>query len=58
MKKNLKHIFILAIVFFVAVPAFAFQGPPPPNGLPIDGFLSVFLAIGAVFGIRSLKRKK
>ena len=25
--------------------------PPPPPGLPIDGFVSIVLALGAVYGV-------
>ena len=32
-------------------------GPPPPVGLPIDGFVSIMVAIGVFFGSKSLLRK-
>ena len=28
--------------------------PPPPPGLPIDGFSSVFLIIGLIYGIHNI----
>ena len=56
-----KRILITAATLLGVTSAFAFQpsGPPPtPIGLPIDGFVSIFLAAGAVIGIKSLKGKK
>ncbi|MBC7447133.1 MAG: hypothetical protein H7330_03660 [Hymenobacteraceae bacterium] len=32
-------------------------GPPLPTAVPIDGGLSLLLAAGASFGVRSLRRK-
>ena len=55
---------LLIVVLLGGISAFAYQGGPPspgsPPGLPvpIDGFVSVFLAAGAVVGVRSLKSKK
>ena len=43
----------------ISTSAFAFQGPSPtPPGLPIDGFVSLFLAAGAIVGIKNLNKKK
>ena len=52
---------ILASILFVLISfVCAAQGgdppppmPPPPPGLPIDGFTTVALIIGAFFGIKS-----
>lgn len=56
-----KQIFITTVTLLGVTSAFAFQPggpPPPPPGLPIDGFLTIFLTAGAVVGVRSLKSKK
>lgn len=26
--------------------------PPPPPGLPIDGFVTIVLTLGAIYGVR------
>ena len=54
---------LLIVVLLGGISAFAYQGPPSPGSppglpVPIDGFVSVFLAAGAVVGVRSLKSKK
>lgn len=62
--KNMKNKYLLvfAVVSLTTVSSFAFQGGAPPNptppGLPIDGFVSIILAAGAFFGVKSLRRKK
>ena len=61
-----KKILLVLIVSLATIPAFAFQSrpepgddpTPPPPGFPIDGFVSVFLAAGAVVGIKNLNKKK
>ncbi|HIB37269.1 PID-CTERM protein-sorting domain-containing protein [Mesonia sp.] len=61
-----KKILLVLMVAFATIPAFSFQGrpepgddpTPPPPGFPIDGFVSVFIAAGAVMGIRSINKKK
>jgi hypothetical protein len=67
MKQSYKNILIVIAILVVVIPAYAFQpgpgapgnsGPPPPPGFAIDGFLSIFLAIGAWFGVKSIKNKK
>jgi hypothetical protein len=68
---------ILVILFFLALPFLSFSQPDPryngngssvgntpvggPTGSPIDGGLSVFLALGLSYGVRKiylLKKKR
>ena len=49
----------LALVFCASL-AFAQPGPPGPplpTAVPVDGGLSLLMAAGAAFGVRSLRRK-
>lgn len=58
MKKKILNISLFALlVLSVINPAFAFQAPPPP-GLPIDGFISLFIAVGAFLGFRFFNKKE
>ena len=57
--KNLQLLFSLLLLFFVVNPVFAFQGVPGPGlQMPIDGFISFFIAIGALLGFRFFNRKE
>ena len=51
MKKVIPN--LLVLLFFALTQAVAQPGPPP-NGIPIDGGLSLFLAAGAVAGAKLL----
>jgi hypothetical protein len=73
MKRNL-NIFIallfLMAFFTIVTPAFAQEPPHPPSvghgtkgnqapaGAPIDGGLSILLALGAAYGARKYNNKK
>ena len=65
---KIKYILLVLGLSLLTVDAYAFQSrdpddpsgdpSPPPPGFPVDGFVSVFLAAGAVVGVKSLKSKK
>ncbi|MEO2060322.1 MULTISPECIES: PID-CTERM protein-sorting domain-containing protein [Mesonia] len=65
---KIKYILLVLGLSLLTVDSYAFQSrdpddpsgdpSPPPPGFPVDGFVSVFLAAGAVVGVRSLKSKK
>ncbi len=66
---KIKYILLVLGLSLLTVDAYAFQNSrdpedpsedpsPPPPGFPVDGFVSVFLAAGAVVGVKSLKSKK
>ena len=55
--KNLQLFLILLLLLLVVQPALAFQ-PAPGLQMPIDGFISFFIAIGALLGFRFFNRKE
>ncbi len=72
-KKYLKTTILTVAMTFMSMQAFSFQSnsaakappqpaakgvPPPPPGLPIDGFLTYLLIAGSVFGISRLRKKE
>ena len=57
--KNLQLFLILLLLLLVVNPVFAFQGTTAPGlQMPIDGFISFFIAIGALLGFRFFNRKE
>lgn len=59
MKKNLLFVGATALLALAAQAAFAQGpgGPPVPVAVPIDGGISLLMAVGAAFGARSLRKR-
>jgi len=53
--KNLPIVTSLFLVLFAVLPAFA-QGAPPAT--PIDGGLSLLLAVGGAYGIKKIHERR
>lgn len=53
--KNLKVIILFSLSFLAILPAFAQAAPP---ATPIDGGLSVLLAVGGIYGLKKLRDKR
>jgi len=57
MSKNTskKIIFLLAVLLTTA--SFGqFPPPPPPPGLPIDGGIFILAIIGAIYGVKKIRK--